>query len=286
MVVEEGEDSKEKNLSERELLRARSHYVYFGLTQSRTIFCVSERVNTPMSRSYIKRSFWGKVWVMKYRGRESFCPVLFTRRNKGYDCLVRMIDRRASSASFFFFFFFFFFSCWPQPCRGQCFYPAFFSATAIVQFAMKWTNEIAGKNLELWTMWLTDGATSMVVGLTGESRCQEQWNPWKQSGQSPQKGRRPYPQNDFFYDENDSTSNVSLRWRMSQRTAVEVIRWQGSWRNAKKCRRNGVNAGTPLRWRHCVWCRVFAIFFFWRHGNLEKRSCLNPKKYIYSVPRP
>ena len=39
----------------------------------------------------------------------------------------------------------------------------------------------------------------------------QQWNPWKQSGRSLENGKGPYHQ--FLYDENDSTSNVSLeRW--------------------------------------------------------------------------
>ena len=42
------------------MLRARAHYVKFGLTRWRIIFCVSRRPNTPVFRSWIKRSFPGQ----------------------------------------------------------------------------------------------------------------------------------------------------------------------------------------------------------------------------------
>ena len=90
-------------------LRARAHYVLFGLTQSRIIFCVSRQANTPVSRSCIKRILWALIgarcesWNIAVVSH--FAPV-FTKRSKGYNCLVdSTIDCRASLTFFFFFFF-------------------------------------------------------------------------------------------------------------------------------------------------------------------------------------
>ena len=58
---------------------------------------------------------------------------------------------------------------------------------------------------------------------------------------SPER-KGPYPQQNFLYDENVSTSNVSLR-TMSQQTVVEVIKRQ----KTQKSRRDGVNAGVPAK---------------------------------------
>ena len=108
----------------------------------------------------------------------NFAAILFTKRSKGYNLLGRLHDRSQSKFGVVFLqpttfsqsVFFFFFS-------------AFLSATAEADQA----NEIEKPILELWadrerrtdnnmvskTTFHVRQATSMVVGWTGESGCQE-----------------------------------------------------------------------------------------------------------------
>ena len=156
------------------------------------------------------------MWAMKCCGRESFCPILFTKRSKSNNCFVLSIKelRRANSA--------FFFSdhnlCLPH---GQCFSQR---SCNCYRFAMKWTN-FGNWEKKLLELCAADSegrtaskmasrqhkvnlcseqrrqASSKVVGWTGENGCKKCRSSWKQSGQSPEI-KEPFTPNHFN----------SLRW--------------------------------------------------------------------------
>ena len=104
----------------------------------------------------------------------------------------------------------------------------------------------------------------------------QQWNPWSKVDNLRRKGNDLIPkwQQKFLYDENDSTSNVSLERWVNER-------WSRSSndKKRKKSRRNGVNAGpssaltkvrlTP-RFRHFfyvvmeIWKNAAASIQTWR----------------------
>ena len=168
--------------------RAQAHYVKFGLTQSRKIFCVSRRANTPVSRSCVKRSFSGQgvsherswPWVIS----PQYC---LQNEAKAYNLLGRLHDRSKSKFGVVFL---------QTTTFSQS---VFFFQHSSVQL-LKRTNEIEKQILELWadserrtannmvskTTFHVRQATSMVVGWTGEIGCQESTvKPVKQGGQSP-----------------------------------------------------------------------------------------------------
>ena len=105
-------------------VRARAHYIKFGLTQWRIMFCVSLRANTHTACVSILHQT--QLFVTRCESRNiavvsQFATILFTQHSKGYNCLVDpTIDRTASSAWSFFR---------PQPFRTH-FFSAFLSATA------------------------------------------------------------------------------------------------------------------------------------------------------------
>ena len=210
-----------------------------------------------------------------------FVTILFLKRSKATTCLAdSTIDRRASSA-------------WVFLQTTTFSQPVYSFQHSSVQL-LKGTNKIEKQILELWadserrtannmvsktTFTRVRQATSMVVGWTGESRCQESTvKSVKAKWTISVERERTLSQQKFLYDGNDSTSTADIdRFprKMSQRTVVEVIKRQ---KNAKKSRCNGVDAAgtssaltrlrlTP-RFRH----------FRHHHGNLEKRSCVNSKK--------
>ena len=264
-------------------IRAQAHCVEFWLTQSRKIFCVSRRVNTPVSPSCIKHSFSGQgvsherswLWVISPQS-------CLQNVAQATTCLAdSTIDRRASSAWSF---------CRPQPFRSQCFFfSAFLSATAE---ADQWNWD---QILELWAdserrtannmvskaTFHVRQATSMVVGWTAESGCQE----------STVKSVKAKWTISVERERTLSPTEFSLRWewfdidrfprKMSQRTVVEVIKRQ---KTQKKADATASTQAPPLRWRDCVWRRVFAIFSAsWKFGKTQLRQskkdvvCPGPK---------
>ena len=117
-----------------------------------------------------------------------FAPILFTKRSKGYNLLGRVHDRSKSKFGVVFL---------QTTTFSQSVF--FFFQHSSVQL-LKRTNEIEKQILELWadserrtannmvskTTFHVRQATSMVVGWTAESGCQESTvKPVKQGGQSP-----------------------------------------------------------------------------------------------------
>ena len=171
-------------------LRARAHYVEFGLTQSRKIFCacVSRWANTPVSPSCIKRSFSrqgvnhkiSRPWVISPQS-------CLQNVAKATTCLAdSTIARRASSAWSF---------CRPQPFRSQCFFfsiPQCNCWSGPMKLRKKFSNggpTVKGGQATTWCRrqrfmfdklprWLSAGRQKV------DAKSQE-WNPWKHSGQSP-----------------------------------------------------------------------------------------------------
>ena len=222
-------------------LRAWAHYVEFGWTQSRKIFCVFRRANTPVSPSCIKRSFSGQGVNHKISRPWVISPQSYLQNvAKATTCLAdSTIDRRASSAWSF---------CRPQPFRSQCF---FFQHSSVQ--LLKQTNEIEKQILELWanserrtannmvskTTFHVRQATSMVVGWTAESGCQESTvKSVKAKWTISVERKGPYPHRIF-----SMMRMIRHRTFPSKDESTNGGRGHQTTKNAKKSRRNGVDAG-------------------------------------------
>ena len=253
-------------------VRAKSHYVKFGLTQSRKIFCVSRRANTPVSRSCVKRSFSGQgvsherswPWVIS----PQYC---LQNEAKATTCLAdSTIDRRASSAWSF---------CRPQPFRSQCF---FFSIPQCNCWSgpMKLRNKfwncgptVKGGQPTTWCRrqrfmfaklprWLSAGQEKV------DAKSQ-QWNPWSKVDKLRRKGKDLIPNRNF-----STMRMIRHRTFPSKDESTNGGRSHQTTKNAKKADATASTQAPPLRWRKCVWRRVFAIFFTlsWKFRKTQPRQ--------------
>ena len=229
-------------------------------------------------------AFRDKVWVMKYRGRESF------RHNLVYKAHPRLqlawwtprsieeqvrrglfADHNLFAVSVFFFFSIPQCNCWSGPIKLR---NKFSSCGPTVK----------GGQPTTWCRrqrFMFDKHTSIVVGWTGESGYQE----------STVKSVKAKWTISVERERTLSPTEFSPRWewfdidrfprKMSQRTVVEVIRRQ---KTQKKSRRNGGDAGTSSA---LTWLRLTPRFrhFFGVVMEIWKNAVALIKKRR-SVPRP
>ena len=203
-----------------------------------------------------------------------FAPILFTKRSKGYNLLGRLQDRSKSKFGVVFL---------QTTTFSQS---VFFFQHSSVQL-LKRTNEIEIK-------FSNCGPT--VKGGQPTTWCQRQRFMFDKLPRWLSAGRQKVDARVNSEIRESKVDNLRRKGKdiISNRifSTMRMIRHRpfpskdestnGGWghQTTKKRKIADATASTqasPLRWCDCVWRRVFAIFRR-RHGNLEKRSCVNRKK--------
>ena len=189
-----------------------------------------------------------------------FATILFTKRTKGYNLLGGLHHRSRSKFGVVFL-------------QTTTFAQSVFFLQHSSAQLLKWTNEIEKQILPLWadserrtannmvlktTFTRARQATSMVVGWTWESGCQE----------STVKSVKAKPTISVERERTLSPIEPSIRWewfnidrfrrKMSQRTVVEVIKRQ---KTQKKSRHNGLNTSTSSALTRLLLTPHFRHFF-------------------------
>ena len=103
----------------------------------------------------------------------------------------------------------------------------------------------------------------------GEGRCQVSISKIHESkvDDLSKKGKGPYPQQDFLYDDDDSTSNVALGRRVKERCSRS-----SNDKKRKKSRHTDVDTGTPSALARFLLTARVRHLCQRRHENFERQS--------------
>ena len=111
--------------------------------------------------------------------------------------------------------------------------------------------------------WLSAGRQEKVDAKS------QQWNPWSKVDKLRRKGKDLIPNRNF-----STMRMIRHRTFPSKDESTNGSRSHQTTKNAKKADATASTQAPPLRWRKCVWRRVFAIFFTlsWKFRKTQPRQ--------------